>query len=516
MSLYKFRTTWSQCICYGFIAVVILYGLLLIPESDQPVTNAVEQPTIHQPFMWKQDTFWRVLETRFLRARKMGCDATRHNLDSLFVIAENNYALLATTVLQPGDRVFRAMEQNLFEMAPLLAACPDRLMDYCHLAARIRTAVKKQSWRWPMNEPASRVTLYRLLYGSRAAVEEVMLQASGPAAEAQMIPGFDESSQTPWASMLGVTVHSGDILLSRGGAATSALIARGNDFAGNFSHVALLYVDPKTHLIRVIEAHIERGVAVATLDEYLQDVKLRVMVLRLRADLPAMQADPQLPHRAAEYALHRAQKEHIPYDFAMNFADSTRWFCSEVASAAYRCKGINLWMGLSHISSPGLRRWLAQFGVRQFSTQEPADLEYDPQLQVVAEWRDLETLRKDHYDNAVTEVLLDAANEGAPLRYRWYMLPVARLARAYSMILNHFGRIGPIPEGMHAAAGLRNKWYTAIHEEIKTDVIQQSDRFEAEKGYVAPYWQLVAMARASYETRFNINTEQPIPKHKHP
>jgi hypothetical protein len=367
-----------------------------------------------------------------------------------------------------------------------------------------------------MNDPAARVTLYRLLYGCRAAVEEVMLQQPQQATEAQMIAGVDEPSQTPWASMLGVTIHSGDILLSRGGAATSALIARGNDFAGNFSHVALLYVDPKTHLIRVVESHIERGVAVSTLDEYLQDVKLRVMVLRLRADLPALQADPQLPHQAAEYALLRAQSVHIPYDFAMNFADNSRWFCSEVASAAYRSRGITLWMGLSHISSAGLRRWLAQFGVRHFSTQEPSDLEYDPQLQVVAEWRDLETLRKDHFDNAVTEALLDAANEGAPLQYRWYMLPVARLARAYSMILNRFGRIGPIPEGMHAAAGLRNKWYSALHQDIKRDVIKMADDFQAEKGYIAPYWQLVAMARASHETRFDISREHPVPGHDHP
>jgi hypothetical protein len=54
-----------------------------------------------------------------------------------------------------------------------------------------------------------------------------------------------------------------------------------------------------------------------------------------------------------------------------------------------------LWMGISHISSPGLRKWLSAFGVTHFETQEPSDLEYDPQLVVVAEWRDPETLRKD-------------------------------------------------------------------------------------------------------------------------
>jgi hypothetical protein len=292
-----------------------------------------------------------------------------------------------------------------------------------------------------------------------------------------------------------VKIHSGDILISRGGAATSALIARGNDYAGNFSHVALVYVDPKTSLASIIEAEIECGVRISSLEEYLRDVKLRVMVLRLRSNIPAVIADPLLPHRAAEYALRRTEQKHIPYDFSMDFSDSSKWFCSEVASTAYRLQGINLWMNLSHISSSGLRIWLAGFGVRNFATQEPSDLEYDPQLQIVAEWRDLETLRKDHLDNAVTECLLDGANAGDPLRYNHFMLPVARIAKLFSVALNSVGLVGPVPEGMSASSALRNRWYTQRHEAIVAAVEEEAKRFERTKGYAPPYWRLIEMAQ---------------------
>ncbi|MGH7495927.1 MAG: hypothetical protein ACREOO_26535 [bacterium] len=117
----------------------------------------------------------------------------------------------------------------------------------------------------------------------RAALEEAMLQTP-----AEGLPALawreHEPSQTPATKILGVTIHSGDILVSRGGAPTSALIARGNDYPGNFSHIALVHVDEQTSLASIIEAHIERGVAMATLEEYLRDKKLRVMVLRLRLD----------------------------------------------------------------------------------------------------------------------------------------------------------------------------------------------------------------------------------------
>ena len=232
-----------------------------------------------------------------------------------------------------------------------------------------------------------------------------------------MIPGCDEPSATPQANLLGVTIHSGDILVSRGGAPTSALIARGNDYPGNFSHVALAYVDDQTGELSIIESHIECGVAIADVETYLRDTKLRIMILRLRSDLPQMADNPLLPHRAAAAALAEAQSRHIAYDFEMDCDLHDKLFCSEVASAPYENEGVRLWMGISHISSMRLRIWLAALGVRYFQTQEPSDLEYDPQLRVVAEWRNPELLAKDHFDNAVLDAMLEGGDSTKTLGY---------------------------------------------------------------------------------------------------
>jgi hypothetical protein len=239
--------------------------------------------------------------------------------------------------------------------------------------------------------------------------------------------------------LLGATLHSGDILVSRGGAPTSALIARGNDFPGNFSHVALLYVDERSGKASVIESHIESGVGVSSLEKYLEDKKLRIMVLRPRSDLPAMLSDPMLPHRVATQSLQESQLSHIPYDFAMDCRDHSARFCSEVVSAAYETAGIHLWQAPTFISSPTVTAWLGSVGVRHVQTQEPADLEYDPQLSVVAEWRDRTTLFKAHVDDAVTDVMLASPAPPMPLDYQPLLLPPSRLAKAYSVVLNLFG-----------------------------------------------------------------------------
>jgi len=223
------------------------------------------------------------------------------------------------------------------------------------------------------------------------------------------------------------------------------------------------------------------------------------MLLRPRADLPQLQKDPMLPHKAAEYAYKRATGGHVPYDFAMDYKDHAELFCSEVASEAYERYGVQLWAGVSHISSPGLRRWLSAFGVRHFETQEPSDLEYDPQLVVVAEWRDPATLRKDRIDNAVTEVMLEGAEKGDEISYQRFLLPVSRIVKAYSMVLNRFGKAGPIPEGMSATTALRTQEYMEKHKAIEERLAILAEQFSKEHGYEAPYWQLVNLARKAKE-----------------
>jgi hypothetical protein len=479
---------------YGVALLAVLYALLLIPDAER--STPLPAPSKHiRPFFWNQDAYWDSLEVRFANARGKGCDLITILIQSAFQQWTYRLEALDRGTFPPSAPIFGEIEQLTFQLGPWIAACPQYLSQYIRQWSETRRMVKNQSIRWDLNDRQSRETVYRLLYGGRMAVEEVILQSKPEQQPADLLRCTDEPSATPGASLLGIEIHSGDILISRGGAPTSALIARGNDFPGNFSHVALVYVDPKTHLVKIIESHIEKGVAVATPEEYIRDTKLRVMVLRLRSDLPALVQDPMLPHKAAALALDRSMAGHIPYDFSMDYQSDNKLFCSEVASFAYKKVGVNLWMGLSHLTSPGLRNWLSDFGVEHFETQEPSDLEYDPQVRVVAEWRDTEVLRKDHYDNAVTEVMLERAEQGERLVSRWYMLPLARLAKAYSVVLNWFGAVGPVPEGMSATSALKHDWYAKHHAAIKEEVIRKAEAFSAERGYAPPYWWLLRFAR---------------------
>lgn len=463
------------------LAVLGVVGLLWLPPC--PHDPPPERPD--GSFAWNADATFEQLATRF--------DATRSCPSDI----ETRSASLTTTLeslssAPPNDPRWEASLQALFELAADSGRCEQAGPRFLAVRNALWRSAKTASVGWE-DTLESRQALYKLLYGSRAAAEALLLQL--PADEAPALNTVDAvPSQAPSLEFEGVRIHSGDLLVSRGGAPTSAFIARGNDYPGNFSHVAVVHVE-EGGTATLVEAHIEKGVALATPEAYFKDKKLRVLVLRMRPDHPAMQADPLLPHRAAEAALAEANARHIPYDFEMDFADPAKQFCSEVASTHYADLGVTLWPTLSTFSSKGLARWMAAFGVTHFETHSPSDLEYDPALAVVAEWHDHETLMDDHLDNAVIDIMLEEAQTGAPLDYSYAMLPLARLAKTYSWVLNVFGKVGPVPEGMSPVVALRATWLAEEHGRRKDALERAVTAFEAEHDRPPAYWELVELAR---------------------
>lgn len=470
-----------------------LYLLLLIPI---PENKSEPQKASEIPFIWDQDALWENLEIAFLRAKAIPSE----ELDSIVqeLAFENDSILNAyeNKTIKPEDGFYALIERRFFQIAPLIAAQDNKSDWHVRFYNRVRKKMKLDSRFWDMNSASARNTSYRILYGMRAAVEEILLQSSDDQFVSTTFVS-DEPSATPSVDILGIEVHSGDLLVSRGGAEVSAFISRGNDFPGNFSHVAIIHINEETNEPYLVEAHIEKGVAIATLDEYLNDKKLRFMVMRPRIDLEQMIANPMLPHEASLYIFNESQTRHIPYDFKMDYYDSSAMFCSEVGSYAYKQFGINLWESESTISSNGIIEWLNNFGVENFVTQMPSDLEYDPMLSVVAEWRDKEILFQDHVDNAVMDALISRANEGEKLDYNLWMLPVARVIKGYSLFLNSIGKEGVIPEGMGAVTALKNTDFVDRFKKCKSITELKINAFKEENEYLPPYWQLVRIAEES-------------------
>ncbi len=190
-------------------------------------------------------------------------------------------------------------------------------------------------------------------------------------------------------------LRSGDVILSRGSAFTSAAIARIGVNDTQFSHLSLVYANPaEGGKLYTIEAHIEIGSVVEPIEKHLQQDNSRSVVYRFE--------DEDMAHRAAEYMFHKVKKhsdsgKNIDYNFSMQYEDTRTLFCSQV-----------IYDGFSQASeqrvivprfktqfNKGLIHFLNRMGIPatpenidNMKTFSPGDIEFDPRFRLIAEWKD--------------------------------------------------------------------------------------------------------------------------------
>ncbi len=187
-------------------------------------------------------------------------------------------------------------------------------------------------------------------------------------------------------------LQSGDVILSRGNAYSSAAIARIGNSDMQFSHLSLVYKDEAGKLW-TSEAHIEIGSVVAPIDVHINQKNARTVIFRFK--------DSKLAHQAAKtmYEIikpRQEEKKNIPYDFAMNYHNEDKIFCTEVIHLGYKkaSKGTLDIPKYKTKFTKGMIPFLQNLGVeinksnyKDFNTFAPGDIQFDPHFELVAEWR---------------------------------------------------------------------------------------------------------------------------------
>lgn len=238
-------------------------------------------------------------------------------------------------------------------------------------------------------------------------VEYVTLQGEG--SHFLVNPDFKFSGESD--------LKSGDVILSRGNAYSSAAIARIGDDDSQFSHLTLVYKD-KNNELHTSEAHIEIGNVVAEFKYHIEEKNARTVVFR--------NADHVLADRAGEYMYnhiknHKAKtKKNIPYDFSMVYQNDDKIFCSEVIYHGYWNAGLQLSSVGYDVPefktkfSPGLISFLNSIGVmvnksniKTFETFGPGEIQFDSRFDIVAEWRNPAKLKDTRFKDAILSKIFE-------------------------------------------------------------------------------------------------------------
>ena len=198
-------------------------------------------------------------------------------------------------------------------------------------------------------------------------------------------------------------LKSGDLILSRGSAFTSAAIASLGEEDTQFSHLSIVYRD-ESNQIWTVEAHIEVGSIVRHLEDHIKDSNFRTMIFRFD--------DPQIAAKAAKYAFEHVKKAsqttgNINYDFGFDMDEEKSLFCSEIISWAFE-KVTNQEVRVPFVKNRvQLRKstFVHDLGISIEESFIPADLEIDPRFSIIAEWRDANRINDSHEKDAVLQAM---------------------------------------------------------------------------------------------------------------
>ncbi len=188
-------------------------------------------------------------------------------------------------------------------------------------------------------------------------------------------------------------LKSGDIILSRGNAFSSAAIARigVNDY--QFSHLSFVYQENPSSELMTTEAHIEIGSVVEPLIDHVSSKNAREVVFRYQ--------DPEVGHQASKYMFDKVKAsqskgKNIPYDFTMDYKDESSLFCSEIISHGFKhaLPDADYFPMFKSKFTPGIIPFLNTIGVpadkesiKNLDVFSPGDIQFDPRFDLVAEWR---------------------------------------------------------------------------------------------------------------------------------
>ncbi len=198
--------------------------------------------------------------------------------------------------------------------------------------------------------------------------------------------------------------ESGDLLITRGVSFLSGMIARLGQRSTQFSHVVMVYKEPETNEVRTIESYVGVGVSTYNFDFALKNENARILWLRAKDKNLAKEAAQKMITLVKERI---AAKNHIKYDYELNFDDPSTMSCAEVSQVAFQMADPSFKIPYYPNEISGAKSIIERLKLVEGPTYEPGDMEIDPRFELVGEFQDLRLTRDSRQKDAIMTTMFE-------------------------------------------------------------------------------------------------------------
>lgn len=255
-------------------------------------------------------------------------------------------------------------------------------------------------------------------------------------------------------------LQSGDILLSRGNLFTASIIGRIGSVDNLFSHVSLVWVEDgsvmgeknigKRYIVESTVAvkkgipykgrtiDYDGGLRIISFEEFMDEYKGRLALYRMKHLNPEGKTPArEVAQRAARQLAEMAAPHNILYNYPMDMKDTDTLFCSQAISLVwnqtcqspdvacdttadrYQAEGRGSFPLYWTPFNPEKNAFLPILEILVPATFSPADIESDPRVELIAEWKSYDQMKTFRlHDAAISAMFSWAEHEDESLRYQ--------------------------------------------------------------------------------------------------
>lgn len=196
------------------------------------------------------------------------------------------------------------------------------------------------------------------------------------------------------------SLRDGDIFVTKGNFFFSGALAKIGIYDTHFSHQGIVHkIDDQFY---TAEAHPEVGATVRKLEEMNNnDKNVRTLVVRFPQEEISREAGKH-GYDVVKNAMDSGVN--VPYDFTMNYNEKDFLFCSELVTYAFELATDNEIQFPMYRTEFELKKsnFAKKLGITSADALHPGDIEFDPRVVTVAEWRDFSRVM----DNIVKDEIL--------------------------------------------------------------------------------------------------------------
>lgn len=458
---------------YKISIAIVLYALLAIPDHSSSI-HLSENKNIEPSAKW-----WGKFAQNLVRYRITNKQNQQYQYNKHRALLINHLNELELELTEPDNKKLDSINSHINKLSALASLLPTTIHEFGNDVITWRKLLKYQSRFWDTSNELSSSRLTRFMVESRLAFESALIQSEVKS----LNYNSSKKSINSYSKLVnGILFKSGDIIACNLKADINTNISIIKELPNAHNRLGSVYINDEMAVVIFMDA--EEGLSTKSLSEFL-NIAPNGILLRLREDLPYILRNPLAPALAASSLYEMALNGAYKYDFKFDLETNSYLYDWELIKIGLKSQGLTINFAKNNRSSSSI-----YFGNRK-AYITPSEIELDNRFLLKGQWNNSHRLYENRLLVASTDALIRNQNSNF---LNPFLLPIYRLLKGYSIIIEQVGLTGPVPAGVTAQTQLVFNTFKKRQIEITNQLKKELFSYEEARNHKAIYLKIIQKA----------------------